>query len=59
MNTAGRLAPKCLSSYYCRILFSTFLLLRNTPEKYASLKPFRETLSSEWNRIQTWSCEEM
>lgn len=34
-------------------------LFKNTPEKYANLKPFLDTLSSEWNRIQTWSCEEI
>lgn len=32
---------------------------KNTPEKYASLKPFLEILSSEWNLIQMWSCEEI
>jgi len=36
-----------------------FFLYKNTPEKYASLKPFLEILSSEWNLIQTWSWEEM
>ena len=33
--------------------------LKSTPEKYVSLKPFLDTLPSEWNRTQTWSWEEM